>query len=124
VTWPAEELSSFAIENIEDLHSRGEIDDISNLKDRAVYILSGLQDTVVPPHNQLAVKQQFEHFDIGYIHIDERDATHAVDKDTPFVVLDNLYRELGYIGREESLIESDDSVNWSDAEVGSFLQFS
>ena len=57
-TWPAEALSDHAIETIDDLHSRGEIDDIANLQERAVYIISGGEaDDVVPPHNQLGVKQ-------------------------------------------------------------------
>ena len=57
-TWTAETLSGHAIETINDLHSSGEIDDIANLQERAVYIISGGEaDDVVPPHNQLGVKQ-------------------------------------------------------------------
>ena len=48
---PAKYFSDIAIENIEELAAANEIDPISNLPDRAVYIISGSKDPTVPPHN-------------------------------------------------------------------------
>ena len=40
----------------------GEIDNVENLKSVAAYIVSGLNDSVVPPKNQQAIKTIYENF--------------------------------------------------------------
>jgi predicted alpha/beta hydrolase family esterase len=51
----AETVSSAAIEAIDELDNANEIDPISNLKDRAVIIMSSENDPTVPPENQEAI---------------------------------------------------------------------
>lgn len=51
--WPASRFVEEAVAKIDAMQLEGDkIDDINNLKDRAVYIFSGEKDGSVPPHNQ------------------------------------------------------------------------
>ena len=70
-TYDAEYFTDAAVDAINDLHARGEIDDIANLKERAVYIVSGLEDKTVPPHNLEACEASFKAFDTMYVYLDE-----------------------------------------------------
>ena len=74
----AEMMSQRSIELIDELESAGHIDPVSNLADRAVYLWSGKKDTIVPPHNQEAMRQVFEHYGTENLHFELANRGHSL----------------------------------------------
>ena len=119
-TYDAQYFTDEAVEAINDLHALGEIDDIENLRERAVYIVSGLEDKTVPPHNLEACEATFKAFDTMYVYLDEKNSGHGRDDNIEHTILDNLYRELGYT---DSLVSDDSGIDWEDSSIGSWTTF-
>ena len=69
----------------------GLIDDTSNLEDVAAYIVSGLQDQVVPPKNQEGIRLLYEHYGVERLSYIEKDIGHEVPQEQPVEALKWLY---------------------------------
>ena len=69
----------------------GEIDNVENLKSVAAYIVSGLNDSVVPPKNQQAIKTIYENFEVPDIEYVEKNIDHTVPAGQPAEALEWIY---------------------------------
>ena len=113
-TWPMEAHRDRAIDAIRELDAAGEIDDISNLANRAAYFISGSDDASVPPHNQEAARLSLEEFGMTMIDSITRVDGHGGNPDNPYLIIEHLYTSLGYT-------DSVEEPSWFDAEtVGTF----
>ena len=81
---------------MKDLSESGKIDKVSNLKSAATFIFSGLEDKVVPPKNQQAIREVYDHFKVGKLEYIEDDIGHQVPEGGAVDSLKWLYEALGY----------------------------
>ena len=117
--WPMEYHIERAVDAIEELNDAEEIDDISNLAERAAFFVSGSNDVSVPPHNQEAARLTLEHFGMTMTDSITRADGHGWHKDNAWLTIEHLYTSLGYVEAIET------SEWWFDAEtVGSFYPWS
>ena len=75
-TLTPEALATYSIDAIDTAKIAGEIDDTANLKNNAVYIFSGLQDTDTYPIAQKAQKLVYEHYGVTNLTYVEEDVGH------------------------------------------------
>ena len=66
------------------------IDDTSNLSSVAAYIVSGLNDTTVPPKNQKAIESIYDNYSVTKTYI-EKSIGHTVPTGQPVEALEWLY---------------------------------
>lgn len=94
------------------------IDDKNNLPERAAYVISGLNDPVVPPHNQEAVVRSLEELGVPDVILDERDSGHEWEVDAAHTMIEHIYSVLGY----PDIVEEDRDYDWKSN--GTFKGFS
>ena len=87
-----------AIARITALENDGLVDDTSNLRDRAVYILSGSNDTWFRPANQEATKRIFENYMMegDFLKFESDTARNNLRNHDASKLLEYIYESLGY----------------------------
>ena len=109
----AEEVSEIAINNINDLNSKGQIDPITNLKDRAVYLISGEDDKSVPAKNIDAIERIMKNFTTGHLYHNNTGKTgHNFERHFPAMMLKFIYENLGYTNEFISNMDTPVAGGW------------
>ena len=102
----AESIKAYGLQELNSLNDNGQIDPLSNFqtKERAVILISGLNDTVVPPKNQQGAFDTFQALGMNGIENDPdqnlklvtKDIDHGWDFENTEEILSFLWEKLGY----------------------------